>query len=258
MRKVYVITPVLNEEPNMPMLVESWKNLVKELPEYDFSFILVDDGSTDGTSETAKQFAEGISLKILSHQTNMGPGYAFGTGFEFLADKLKPEDIVVTIEGDNTSRLITLKHMLGRITRENVDVAFASPHAYGGGFVKTSWLKVMLSHAGSACTKIFLGIRGIHTFSSFFRAHQGYVILKLQEAYGNRIIEFSGFECMIEMLKKLIIFKFTISEVPMNLDTSLRKGKSKMKIIKTMRKYFSIFIVESKWERELNRFKENN
>lgn len=249
MRLVYVITPVLNEEPNMPSLIDSWESLCKELNEFDFRFILIDDGSTDKTVDDAKRLARKISLTVLSHNTNKGPGYAFGSGFEYLSDKLNPEDIVITIEGDNTSRIETLKIMLGRITRENVDVALASPHAYGGGIQNTSTLKVFLSHMSSALTKIALNIRGIHTFTSFFRAYQGHVILKLQKAYGNRILEFNGFECMIELLKKITILNFSISEVPMNLDTSLRKGKSKLKIMKTSLKYFSVFAVAHKWEK---------
>lgn len=249
MRKVYVITPVLNEEPNMPSLVAGWKNIVEKLGEFEFHFILVDDGSSDGTAETAKTLASGLNLNVISHGRNYGPGYAFGTGFASLVDILAPEDIVVTIEGDNTSRMETLQVMLGRIVRENVDVVFASPHAYGGGIVNTVWWKVLASHAASAITKFFLNIHGILTFSSFFRAYQGYVILKLQKVYGPRILEFSGFECMVELLKKLIIFGYSISEVPMRLDTSLRKGKSKMKALKTSRKYFSVFYASRKWKR---------
>lgn len=233
----------------MDNLISSWQDLTIELNEFDFHFILVDDGSNDGTSQKAKELATQIKLHVITHETNKGPGYAFGSGFEYLSDVLKPEDIVVTIEGDNTSRIETLKIMLGRIVRENVDVALASVHAYGGGIENTAWYKIILSHMSSALTKIALNIRGIHTFTSFFRVYQGYVILELQKAYGKRILEFPGFECMIELLKKIVIFRYSISEVPMNLDTSLRKGKSKLKIIKTSLKYFSVFSVSRKWER---------
>jgi dolichol-phosphate mannosyltransferase len=233
----------------MANLVAGWRMLVAELIEFNFSFLLIDDGSTDGTPELAKKLAEGIQLKVLSHPTNVGPGAAFGTGFEALAGRLSDDDIVVTMEGDNTSRIETLKTMLGRIVREGADVTFASPHAYGGRIINTSWWRIVTSHLASALTKISLNIHGILTFSSFFRAYQGYVIKKLQTSYGNRILEFSGFECMIELLKKITVHQFTISEVPMNLDTSLRKGKSKLKVMKTARNYFCVFLVAKKWEK---------
>jgi dolichol-phosphate mannosyltransferase len=247
-----MITPVLNEAPNMEDLVSGWRQLCSELSEFNFKFLLIDDGSTDGTAAVARNLSTGLDLTVITHQKNMGPGYAFGSGFENLYSKLNPEDIVVTIEGDNTSRLDTLKIMLGRIVGENVEVALASVHAYGGGIQNTNSFKVFLSHMSSAMTKLSLNIRGIHTFTSFFRAYKGHVILKLQQKYGPRIIEFRGFECMIELLKKITIFRFTITEVPMNLDTSLRKGKSKLKIIRTSFKYFAVFLQARKWD-----FKQN-
>ncbi len=249
MVKVYVISPVLNEAPNMENLVVGWNKLKAELTDFNFTFILVDDGSTDDTANVARSLASGLDLVVLSHITNKGPGYAFGTGFEYLADKIKDKDIAVTMEGDNTSRIETLKIMLGRIVRENVDSAFASPLSYGGGVTNTIWYRKLLGHAAAALTKIILDIRGINTFTSFFRAYQGHVILNLQKHYGNRILEFNGFECMIELLKKLTIFEYSISEVPMKLDTSMRKGKSKLKVFKTGVKYFYIFSAAPKWKK---------
>jgi dolichol-phosphate mannosyltransferase len=231
----------------MENLISGWTKLKQELNEFSFNFILVDDGSTDGTAAEAKKLATSIDLTVLSHETNRGPGYAFGTGFDYLAGKLQEKDIVVTMEGDNTSRIETLKIMLGRIVRENVDVTLASPLSYGGGVTNTKWHRRMLGHMSSALTKIVLDIRGINTFTSFFRAYQGRVILILQKKYGSRILEFTGFECMVELLKKLTIFEFSISEVPMKLDTSLRKGKSKLKIFRTALKYFLVFNAARKW-----------
>jgi dolichol-phosphate mannosyltransferase len=249
-RKVYILVPVFNEELNIPELVNSWRKISKELNNFEFFFILVDDGSTDKTAQVALEISSDLNLKLLQHKNNKGPGYAFGTGFEYLATIVTAEDIIVTIEGDNTSMTETLKIMLGRIMRENVDVSLASPLSYGGAIKNTNWYKTLLAHISSALTKIFLDIRGINTFTSFFRAYQGHVILQLQKAYGLRILEFSGFECMVELLKKIVMFEFSISEVPMKLDTSLRKGKSKLKIIKTAISYFHVFISARKWKRD--------
>jgi dolichol-phosphate mannosyltransferase len=246
-RKLYIITPVYNEEPNLQTLVEGWNFIQKTWKEYEIHFILVDDGSTDKTGEIATKLAGPLNFKLISHTRNMGPGYAFGAGFEYLFGIIEEKDIVVTIEGDNTSRLETLKLMLGRIEREGVDVAFASPLSYGGSVTNTVFYRRVLGHTAAALTKIVLNIHGINTFTSFFRAYQGHVIIELQKKYGKRILEFNGFECMVELLKKITLLNFSISEVPMNLDTSLRKGKSKLNVWKTGMYYFVLFKAARKW-----------
>ena len=172
----------------------------------------------------------------------MGPGAAFARGFLYLNDIIQETDIVVTMEGDNTSKCETLETMIERLKRENLDSVFASPYAYGGGFSQTDVIRILLSHFANSFIKIFLKINGIHTYSSFFRVYNGAAIKKLQFRFGPNIINSIGFECMIELVAKIMHLKLGISEVPMEVDWSLRKGKSKMKILKTIFGYLRLFI----------------
>jgi dolichol-phosphate mannosyltransferase len=112
----------------------------------------------------------------------------------------------------------------------------------------TSLVKVFLSSIANTFVKEFLGVQGIHTVSSFFRLYRASAIKKLQSYYGERIIEKDGFECMLEMLMKMINLNISISEVPMVLDTKKRLGKSKMKIIKTIFAYFTLWVEKKKWQ----------
>ncbi len=245
--KLYVIVPLLNEEANVERLMESWRRLENELPAYKFSYIIVDDGSTDATGALARRCLEKREGVVLSHETNRGPGYAFGTAFEHLSSRITPSDKIMTIEGDNTSRDELVPIMLARLEREGFDAILASPYAYGGGIENTGGLRVFLSHGANAFVKVFLGIHGIHTMSSFFRLYTGNVIMKLQERFGPRIVQRAGFESMIELLKKLILANARISEIAMKLDTSRRVGVSKMKVLRTIRGYFSLYAEMRRW-----------
>ena len=75
--KISVIIPVYNEKSTISEIISRVRavDLEKEI-------IVVDDGSTDGTSqqltEIGSQFED---LKILSHQKNSGKGSALRTGF---------------------------------------------------------------------------------------------------------------------------------------------------------------------------------
>ena len=244
---VYFLIPLLNEAENVETLVRSLRSLRCELGDaYDLSFIVVDDGSTDDTSGLLRKAGDDLDLTMLRHEVNRGPGIAFGTGFAYLADRLKADDWVVTMEGDNTSRLELLRQMLTR-SREGYEVVLASPYMYGGGITNTSFFRTFLSYGANVFMKEMLEIRGIMTMSSFFRLYSGATLSRMMERFGPAIIERAGFESMIELLMKMMYMQCTISEVPMVLDTSRRKGKSKMKLLKTIMGFLVLFSCKRRW-----------
>jgi dolichol-phosphate mannosyltransferase len=246
-RLIFLI-PVLNEAPNISRLFDNLQELNKGLQhQFQSLVIFIDDGSTDGTSREILERKGELCVEVLKHKTNRGPGAAFATGFKHLNSDLQETDWIVTLEGDNTSRMQTLRQMLVR-RLEGFDVVLASPYAYGGGITQTSLFRIFVSHIANTLVKEFLGIRGILTMSSFFRLYHASILLRLQTKYGPGILETSGFECMLELLAKLIRVNATISEVAMPLDGSQRIGRSKMKIFRTMLGYFKVFWIARRWD----------
>jgi glycosyltransferase involved in cell wall biosynthesis len=102
---VTVIVPAFNEAENIsPLLAE----LSAKLPG-DYDVIIVDDGSADGTYETAVAAKTQYQfLTVLRHRTNLGKTAAIVTGMEkargefvsvFDADlQFRPEDVVAQVE----------------------------------------------------------------------------------------------------------------------------------------------------------------
>ena len=245
---LHVLVPMLNEAGNLPALITSMRRMTAELPSpITARFLIVDDGSTDGTGDTAKRLAAELDLTVLRHDEQRGPGRAFATGFAYLAPRLAPDDFVATMEGDNTSRLELLSAMFVRM-REGYDVILASPYLYGGSIENTTTWRVILSRVANVFVKEVLGLTGIATVSSFYRLYRGRVILDLQRCFGPGIVERTGFECMVELLLKMVYLRTTISEVPMTLDTSMRVGKSKMKVLRTIAGYVRLWHDKRRWQ----------
>jgi dolichol-phosphate mannosyltransferase len=244
---VYIIIPVYNEALNIGILGQHMQQVVAEFSDlYSLHFVLIDDGSSDGTSECIRQSFSGLSYELIRFDQNQGPGVAFATAFERLETSLRDEDWVVTMEGDNTSRHTLIRQMFMRM-QEGYDAVLASPYLYGGRIVKTSPFRLCLSFFANTFFKELLGLRGIMTMSSFFRLYRGRTIKQLQYVYGPKIVESKGFESMVELLMKMVFLNMTISEVPLVLDTSLRQGKSKMKILKTMVRMLSLYFKKDQW-----------
>lgn len=248
MNNLYLIAPIYNEALNIPLLINSFKLLDEELGKtYTTNFILIDDGSIDNSTPIARELVTSLPFTILTHEINKGPGAAFATVFSYLATKIKDEDLVITMEGDNTSDITLIKKILTR-AEEGFDVVLASPYMYGGGFVETSLLRRLLSSGANLIVKDLLDLKGLLTVSSFFRLYKGSILLKMQKIFGLEIIERVGFESMVEMTMKLVMIDATISEVAMKLDSSKRKGKSKMKIVKTILGYLALLKYKNVWK----------
>ncbi len=244
---LFVLIPALNEAPNLPRLFHDLAEAQRALIErFALRVVLIDDGSSDGTADAAIAKAGSLELQILRHETPRGPGRAFASGFVQIAPLIRDEDFVLTLEADNTSRLDVFRLMAHRI-REGHDVVLASPYAYGGGIVSATRFRTLLSHLANSFVKAALGIRGVLTVSSFYRLYRGSTIRRLQRAYGESILECAGFECMVELVLKLMYLDMTISEVPMTLDASQRLGRSKMRITMTGVGYLRLFGRKRRW-----------
>lgn len=247
-RSLYVVIPVFNEAPNLTRLFDGLRVTERESAGFDVYVVLVDDGSTDGTSDLAREASGEIDLTVLRHETNRGPGNAFGTAFAHLASRIRQDDLVVTMEGDNTSRTELIAAMLRRI-EEGHDAVFASPYMYGGGILHTRATRVLLSHIANTFVKEFFGVRGLLTVSSFFRLYRGASLRRLQECYGERIVERNGYESMVELVMKMVYLRMSISELPMVLDASRRAGRSKLNTRRTIVGYLSLAGRKREWQR---------
>lgn len=251
MERLFIVVPVFDEEPNIPALFRAFGQLGEELGgRLAIQFVLVDDASRDGTVAAARRQAGALDLVVLQHRENLGPGAAFATGFTYLAQRLHEADWVITMEGDNTSRHQLIRQMFTR-AGEGFDVVLASPYMYGGGITQTSFLRKLLSSGANLVVKDLLDIQGILTVSSFFRLHRARALLAMQRAFGPGIVERRGFESMVEMLMKMTMLRLAISEVAMQLDSSLRKGKSKMKVLRTIVGYLALWRCKQRWLRQL-------
>jgi glycosyltransferase involved in cell wall biosynthesis len=249
---LYVVIPVLDEAPNLERLFDGLRATAADIRDLRLQVVLVDDGSTDGTGDVAPDYAPGLELTVLRHDVNHGPGAAFATAFAELASRLETHDFVLTMEGDNTSRTELIAAMLHR-AGEGHDAVFASPYMYGGGILHTNALRVLVSHIANSLVKELLGVHGLLTVSSFFRLYRGDSVQRLQERYGPRILERSGFESMVELVMKMMYLGMSISELPMVLDSSRRAGRSKLNVRRTAIGYLALLRYKREWRRQAAR-----
>ncbi len=81
-RRITLIVPCFNEEEALPIFYRAAKEVADGLPEYEFDFLLVNDGSRDGTLSVMRDLAaEDQRVRYLSFSRNFGKEAAMFAGF---------------------------------------------------------------------------------------------------------------------------------------------------------------------------------
>ncbi len=80
-KAVSLVIPFLNEEDSVPMMLERFIELDKNYVDYDFEYVLVDDGSIDNTiALLEKNASKELKIKIISLSRNFGSHAAISAG----------------------------------------------------------------------------------------------------------------------------------------------------------------------------------
>jgi len=111
--KITVILPAFNEEVSIGSIVLLTKN-------YADNVVVIDDGSSDQTSEIART----VGAEVVIHETNKGKGEALKTGFTVAASE--GADIIVTMDSDGQHNPADIPKLVIPIIKGEADMVNGS------------------------------------------------------------------------------------------------------------------------------------
>ncbi len=234
---IYILIPTYNDSENFKSLFKNIKVSIKGLR---YRIIIVDDGSTDNTRRIIQGLSKKFPVTFLGYKKNVGPGHAFKYGFDYLIPKLDNGDLVITMESDNTADYKIVRKLLEKTSR--YDLVLASPLRSGGELKGMDLSRKLFSYVAGFADIVVFRVKGVRTYSSFFRVYRASILKKLKKTYGERFITEDGFTSVLEILIKISKLHARISEVPATIDWSVKKGKSKMNVIKTINRHFRVYM----------------
>ncbi len=126
--KLSIVIPVYNERGTVDEILKRVGSIAQ-----DKEIIVVDDGSTDGTTEWLKESA-GEGVQVLFHQKNRGKGAALRTGFEKVTG-----DIVIIQDADLEYDPGEYGRLIGPILDGRADVVYGCRFTGGPQRVLFFW-----------------------------------------------------------------------------------------------------------------------
>jgi glycosyltransferase involved in cell wall biosynthesis len=166
--KLIVQIPCLNEAETLPLVM---RDMPRHIPGVEITVLVIDDGSTDGTTETAQNL--GIE-HIVRHPFQRGLASAFQTG----VDKALSlgADIIVNTDGDNQYPQASIPDLIAPILRGEADIVIGDRQT--ATIAHFSPLKRLLQAFGSWVIRQVSGT-SVPDATSGFRAYSREAALRL-------------------------------------------------------------------------------
>jgi dolichol-phosphate mannosyltransferase len=203
------------------------------LPASKYRVLVVDDGSLDRTAEIVRQAASWMPVTLIQHDENRGLGAAIRTGLKTAAAL---DGVVVTLDADNSQDPELIRSMLACI-EEGADIAIASRFQPGAREIGVPPYRLVLSHLSSGIIRRVVSYPGARDFTCGFRAYRLASLRRLIDTYGDNFIRETGFSCMLELLLNFRRIGAMVAEVPLVLRYDLKRGTSKMRVLRTSWRY---------------------
>lgn len=209
--KLAVIIPALNEEKTIADVI---KKIPDEIPGiFARTVIVINDGSTDKTSELAKK----SGAIVVSHETPQGVGSAFQTGLKkALAEQA---DIIVNIDADGQFNPADIPQLIAPI--QSGQAEFASATRFKDPALLPEMPPVKLWGNKKVVQIVnFLTGKNFTDSSCGFRAYSREAAL--------RLILFGKFTYTQEVLIDLAYKNIPMAEVPLKIRGEREFGKSRV------------------------------
>lgn len=218
---VSVVIPCFNEVDTLPYLERALDELQRAaLGAYQFTFIFVDDCSTDDTRRAlTHRFGGRSDCRIVYHTHNQGVSGAIMSGI-----RAADSELVCSVDADCSYDPLALLDMIPRL-EQGVDMVTASPYHADGVVLGVPGWRLFLSRSLSSIYHVLLRHK-FATYTSCFRVYRRASVAHTQLAYGD-------FRGVVELLARIDMGGGTLREFPATLQSRIF-GVSKMKTLKTV------------------------
>jgi glycosyltransferase involved in cell wall biosynthesis len=205
--KLIIQVPCLNEAMTLGTALATLPRRVEGFDAVEW--LVVDDGSTDGTAELAREL--GVD-HVVRHPVNRGLAAAFMTGID--AALRSGADVIVNTDADNQYEAADIPLLVQPILEHRADMVIgARPIAQTEHF---SWIKKQLQHLGSWAVRL-ASKTDVADAPSGFRA--------MTRETAMRLNVFNAYTYTLETIIQAGLSNLTVVSVPIRTNPDLRPSR---------------------------------
>lgn len=210
MRNVVIILPTYNEVANIKPLIERLRQTFPNLIKYNFSILVVDDNSPDGTAEVVERLQKKYKNIHLLTGPKKGLGVAYVRGMQYAVEKLKA-DIFFEMDADFSHNPDLIPLFLSAI-EAGADFVIGSRYIPKGSIPQDwAFYRKLFSIAGNVVVRFGLMIPKMRDWSSGYRAIRSEVFKNVHAD----LEKYSGYTFQIALLHRAIQKGYNVVEVPL-------------------------------------------
>ena len=231
---ITIVLPAYDEAENIGPLLVAMKRAMEESGLRDYRIIVINDGSKDETGAIARSLQSEMRIEVHDNERNLGLAETLKRGLVRAVADSADDDIIVTMDSDNSHAPALIMRMVQGI-REGNDVVIASRYRYGARTRGLSATRHALSYGASALFRLLLPIDGVRDYTCGYRAYRGLLLRRAFRDLGpDQLISERGFSCMVDILLKIREYDPIITEIPLILRYDKKIGASKMNVARTV------------------------
>ncbi len=217
MTSCIIIIPTYNEILNIEALIRKTISLSKE-----FSVLIVDDNSPDGTATKVKSLQEEFKNRLFIHEREekLGLGTAYIAGFNWALER--DYEYIFEMDADFSHNPEDLLRLHKACVEDGADLAIGSRYISGVNVVNWPIGRVVMSYYASQYVRLITRMN-VKDTTAGFKCYKR----KVLETIDFDKIKFKGYAFQIEMKFTTYKFGFKIIEVPI-IFTNRNLGESKM------------------------------
>ena len=241
---IYILLPCYNEYQNLDAIIDKINSLSLQ-KKITFKIIIINDGSSDETHEKINKIKRKSKNKILyiHHKKNMGLNMAMFSGFKKFLVSANFNDIVITLDADNSHPISLIPKIIKPIRKNKFDIVIASRFQKGSNIKGLSLFRKVLSEGARFIYKLSFPINNVEDYTCNYRGYN-FEVLKKSKLIKKDFFLDKDFSVIADFLINLNKnnSKLRVSEVPLKLRYDFKLGISKLNISKNIFKTMLVIL----------------